>query len=415
MILVRVLMQTVALALGQLWANKVRAMLTTLGIIIAVGAVITTIAGVNGLRQYVLKEFETFGTKKVYIDGWLPRNLRGRVPWHKVELVMREVDYVVKNSTTMARFSPLFFGSYDAEFADQKVALVQTTGIWPAWHEIENRQVITGRPFNSMDDDQRLAVCLVNEKLVELLSLPREPSGTPIRLSGRRFLVVGVVETKDQGFMFGGGGEQQAEIYLPLSVAMGMQPQRRHVNFLLGELKSPDLADEAKAEVSAMLRRVRALPPAQENTFQIEVMQSFIDQFNKMARAFTAGMGGLVAVSLLVGGIGIMNIMLVSVSERTREIGLRKAVGARPGIVLMQFLVEAVVLCLVGGLIGLACGQGLVMVLRAIPDSPLKDAAIPAWAIALALSFSAMTGVIFGMFPAIKAARLDPIVALRHE
>jgi putative ABC transport system permease protein len=122
-----------------------------------------------------------------------------------------------------------------------------------------------------------------------------------------------------------------------------------------------------------------------------------------------------VGFSLLVGGIGIMNIMLVSVSERTREIGLRKAVGARPGVILVQFLVEAVVLCMVGALLGLLVGQGLVMGIRLIPDSPLADASPPLWAVMLSMGFSVLTGVVFGMFPAIKAARLDPIVALRHE
>jgi putative ABC transport system permease protein len=144
-------------------------------------------------------------------------------------------------------------------------------------------------------------------------------------------------------------------------------------------------------------------------------MQQYIDQFNALAAGITAAAGGIVGISLLVGGIGIMNIMLVSVSERTREIGLRKAIGARPGVILTQFLVEAVVLCLAGAGVGLAAGQGMVLAMRAIPDAPLEGATIPPWAIALAAGFSAATGIIFGMFPALKAARLNPIDALRHE
>ena len=137
-------------------------------------------------------------------------------------------------------------------------------------------------------------------------------------------------------------------------------------------------------------------------------MQQYIDQFNQMAKVITAGAGGIVGISLLVGGIGIMNIMLVSVSERTREIGLRKAVGAKPLIILTQFLVEAVVLCLVGAAVGLLGGQGLVLLMRMIPDSPLDQASVPVWAVALSAGFSAATGIIFGMFPAMKAARLRP-------
>jgi putative ABC transport system permease protein len=178
-------------------------------------------------------------------------------------------------------------------------------------------------------------------------------------------------------------------------------------------MKSPELAEDVKAEVRFLLRSMRKLEPDAEETFQVEVLQQIIDQFNAMAAGISAGAGGIVAISLLVGGIGIMNIMLVSVSERTREIGLRKAVGARPAVILLQFLVEAVVLCLVGAALGLLAGQAITLLLQFA--EPLKRAQIPSWAVMLAAGFSAATGIIFGMFPAIKAARLDPIVALRHE
>src|SRR5690606_2536659 len=149
--------------------------------------------------------------------------------------------------------------------------------------------------------------------------------------------------------------------------------------------------------------------------FRVEIIERFLQQFNQIAGVVTMVAAAVVGISLVVGGVGIMNIMLVSVSERTREIGLRKAVGARPAVVLVQFLIEAVVLCLVGGLMGLLIGQGLTMAIRQSPGAALDKAAIPVWAIILSFGFSAAVGVIFGMFPAVKAARLDPIVALRHE
>jgi putative ABC transport system permease protein len=183
----------------------------------------------------------------------------------------------------------------------------------------------------------------------------------------------------------------------------------------IAQLRDPKLADEGREEVRFILRKARGLGPEEEDTFRIEVLQSIINQFNSLAAGITAIAGGVVSVALLVGGIGIMNIMLVSVSERTREIGLRKAVGARPAIILNQFLVEAVVLCLIGGLIGVVLGQAAIMGLKlASPDS-MSRAEVPAWAILVAVLFSGATGVLFGMFPAIKAARLDPIEALRHE
>ncbi len=413
--ILRLLFQTVLIALRQILANKVRAMLTCLGIIIGVAAVVTTVAGVRGLQRSVLSEFETFGTKKVYIDGFLPRHLRGRVPWHTMELKMHEVHHIITHASSLRRFTPLFFGSYPVEHGTEKLDAVQTVGIWPDWHEIENRFVTSGRRFNTVDEEQRLNVCLINDKAIELLGLDREPAGTPIHIGGRRFMVVGVVETKDIGAMFGGGQEATAEIYIPLSVARSMQPERRHVNFLLGELRNADLAGEAQAEIAFMLRRLRGIKPGEDDTFEIRVLQAVIDQFNRVAGIITVVSFGVVAISLLVGGIGIMNIMLVSVSERTREIGLRKALGARPEVILTQFLIEAVTFCLVGGAIGLALGYGLVFAARVgVPDA-MQHAEIPLWASGIAVGFSACTGVLFGMFPALKAARLNPIDALRHE
>lgn len=414
MILVRLLLQTVVLALGQIWSNRFRALLTTLGIVIGTAAVIATVGATNGLKAYMLSELQSFGARKVFIDGDVPRKMRGRMSRAQVELKMEEIQQLIGQVTTMETFTPLFFGSYDLQAGQTVLRSVQTLGIWPEWHEIEARYTTMGRPFNRIDEEQHLNVCLVNDKTTELLGLPLDPTGEFILIGGRRFLIVGVVETRILGAVFG-GQEAQAEVFIPLSVAMAMNPQRRFVNFLLGNLKSEDLAEEAKQEVSVIMRRIRKLGPDEEPTWQVGVVQQVIDQVNRVGSAITAGAGGIVAISLLVGGVGIMNIMLVSVSERTREIGLRKAVGARPSVILMQFLVEAVVLCLVGAAMGLAIGYGLVYGLSAIPGSPLEKASVPVWATTLAVGFSAFTGIVFGMFPATKAARLNPIEALRHE
>jgi putative ABC transport system permease protein len=174
--------------------------------------------------------------------------------------------------------------------------------------------------------------------------------------------------------------------------------------------------EDAKAEIRAQLRRIRNLRPQDPDTFGVEAIEAAISQFKKVATGITIFIAGVVSISLLVGGIGIMNIMLVSVSERTREIGLRKALGARPEVVLLQFLVEAITLCLIGCAVGLLVGGGVVLMMRSFgAESPVAKAQAPMWSIILSVVFSASTGVIFGMFPAIKASRLDPIVALRHE
>ncbi|MCU0689211.1 MAG: ABC transporter permease [Phycisphaerales bacterium] len=414
MIIIRLLLQTVVLAFTQLWSNKFRALLTMLGIMIGVGAVIATVAATQGLKNYVLKEFDTFGARKVWMDGTIPPRMRGRVSWTQYDLRLSEIQFIKDNATTIDAITPMHFVGATVRNDEQNRQNVTATGIWPDWHEIEKRTVIKGRPLIKSDIDEIRSVCLVNDKAIAELNLDVDPTNDYIFVNDRRFLIVGVLETKAVAQGFPGGGEARTELFIPYSTAIAMQP-RDTANFALAQLKDVSVADEAKAEIGSILRRLRKLGGEDENTFQVETVQSIIDQINRLGTGLTIAAAGLMCISLLVGGIGIMNIMLVSVSERTREIGLRKAVGARPMIILMQFLVEAVVLCLIGGLIGMAAGIGLVRAVGAIPNSPLIDAQVPWWAIAIGIGFSAMVGIVFGMFPAIKAARLDPIVALRHE
>ena len=412
MICVRIILQTFGLAIGQLWSNKVRSLLTTLGVIIGVASVVAVIAALQGLKTTVLDEFEKLGAKRVYIDGTLPRSMWHTGRWRDVQLKLNEVKEIRERCAAITSITPEWWGSYSVEHGDRKLTNVSTVGIWPTWHDIVGRQVIQGRPFIPIDENDRRFVCLINDKAIEELDLPREPAGQYITIAGRRFLVVGVVETVTLALF--GGGDTASEVFVPFATAQILNPNG-WINDAWGSLVSPEKVDEAKEQIAFVLHKMRGLGPNDEATFRVEVIQQFIDQFNNMAKGITAGAGGIVGISLLVGGIGIMNIMLVSVSERTREIGLRKAIGARPMVILIQFLVEAVTLCLAGGAIGLLIGQGLIAAISAIPQSPLKDASVPSWAVLLAVGFSASTGVIFGMFPAIKAARLDPIEALRHD
>lgn len=408
------ILQTVVLALSQIWANKFRALLTTLGVIIGVASIIAVVSCVSGLERFVLGQFEKLGAKRIFIDGTLPPSMRNKKSWFDVQLKFDEVQAIAERCPSIESVCPMWWGNYAVESASEKLQSVGVPGIWPTWHEIEGRAVINGRPFSSIDEQERRQVCLINEQAIKELQLNDDPVGEYILIGGRRFLIIGVVETVQLSAMFG-GGDRSTEVFIPFATSRFLMNPDGWINLCWGQLASPEKAEDAKAEIRFVLRTMRQQQPDEEDTFQVAVLQQFIDQFKAIAAAITAFAGGIVGISLLVGGIGIMNIMLVSVSERTREIGLRKAVGARPAVILIQFLVEAVVLCIVGALLGLALGQGLVMAVRLIPDSPLAEASPPLWAIALSMGFSVATGVVFGMFPAIKAARLDPIVALRHE
>ncbi|MBX3354679.1 MAG: ABC transporter permease [Phycisphaeraceae bacterium] len=407
-------LQAILLAFGQIWANKTRSLLTALGIVVGVGSVCAVIAALTGFEQKILREFETFGASRLFIFPNRPEaTSRQRYPWNRVRLQVSEAEAIASQCPSVRCITPISDMTMTAESSLEQLEAVNVVGIWPAWHEVENRQVIVGRAFSQIDIDSARQVCLINEAAIEELRLPEDPIGEHILLGGRRFLIVGIVETI-QGRMFGGMNTSRTEIFIPFSVVEKLQDSWFFMRFAAMAL-SPQHAEEARAEIMHVMRRGRGIGRGEPDTFRVEAIDQYIDQFKSMAAAITAIAGGIVGISLLVGGIGIMNIMLVSVSERTREIGLRKAVGATPAAILLQFLLEAVTLCLVGGFLGVAIGQGLAFAMMMIPQAGLEHATVPMWAIAIAFGFSALVGIVFGMFPAIKAARLDPIEALRHE
>jgi len=415
--LVVLVYQSVVLALSQIWANKLRALLTTIGIVIGVASVTGVIAALTGLKKSVLTQFESFGTNKVFVLPDRPargpmRNAPRSLIWFKPQLFEGMLDHC----PSLKKFTRVTTFSLPASFEDRLVESVNVSGIEPEWHEIENRPIILGRPFSLMDNELGLPVCIINSKLRDVLLLPRDCIGQRIIIGDRRYMIVGVVEEKAEAGNFR-DGVSGSEIYIPFTTAWrgGQSRAVPPFVFVIAASKSPELSDEAQAELNFFMRRKRKIEPGEPDTFRVEAVDQFVRQFNQVATTITLVATGIVGISLLVGGVGIMNIMLVSVSERTREIGLRKAVGARPSAVLLQFLVEAVVLCFMGGIIGLLVGQLITLGIASIPAAQLQQAYIPGWAIALAFGFAAAVGVIFGMFPAIKAARLDPIEALRHE
>ena len=406
-------LQAISLAFSQIWANKSRAFLTALGIIVGVASTTAVIAALTGLKAKVLAEFESVGASKFFVFPDRPDNApRNMYPWEKILLKPAEARAIRDECTLVKAITPITEVGLDVESGDKRIEGITIAGIWPDWHVVQNRFVQEGRPFTSIDVDSERQVCLINQDAILELDLAANPVGESVLIGGRRFLIVGIVETTQARFF--GMNTSSAEIFIPFSVAEKMQDR----NFFMrieGLFANPETALEGEDEVRFVLRRMRGLAPGEPQTFQVAAIDKFIEQFKTLAAGITAIAGGIVGISLLVGGIGIMNIMLVSVSERTREIGLRKAVGATPMAILLQFLLEAVTLCLVGGFVGIAIGRIAAFGLTKIPGAQLDQADIPLWAVLVSFAFSAATGVIFGMFPAIKAARLDPIEALRHE
>jgi putative ABC transport system permease protein len=410
----RLLYQSIYLALGQIWANKTRSILTTIGIIIGVASVTAVIAALSGLKAKILRQVETFGTNTIWIQVNRPETgpLR-HASWSSLRFIPENFDGMLEHCPSVERFSRIaWVGRWTARYSERSVEDVRVRAIEPAYHEIESRPVVLGRTFTVIDDMQVRQVCLIDPKLQNELHLDRDCIGQTVRLGHYLFVIVGVIERQPE-MNFGQGNEDYYEVFIPFKTAFKFN-QTPWI-WVFAEGKSADVLEDAQAEIRFFLRRTRHIRPTEPDTFRIESLQSALETFNKIAIMVTLVAGGIVGISLLVGGVGIMNIMLVSVSERTREIGLRKAVGAKKSAILTQFMIEAIVLCFVGGFVGVGIGQLLTMAISNIPNAELDMAYIPLWAIALSFAFAGSVGIFFGMFPAIKAARLDPIEALRHE
>jgi len=408
----RLLFQSISLALWQIWANKTRSILTTLGIVIGVASVTAVIAALTGLKAKVLTQVETFGTNTIFVRPRRPDTgpLR-HASWWTIRFLPEHFDGLLEHCPSVAYLSRIGgVGTRTVRHGERSVENVQVIGIEPDYHKIESRPVVEGRIFSPLDDLQARQVCLIDPQLRNKLHLDRECVGQTIRIGHHPFRIVGVIERRPQ-LEFGESSEERYDLFVPFRTAFKLgQPGI----WAFAASKSTEMLEEARAEIRFFLRRTRNIKPGEPDTFQVESLKSALETFNRIALMVTLVAGGVVGISLLVGGVGIMNIMLVSVSERTREIGLRKAVGAKKSAILTQFLIEAVVLCFVGGLVGVGLGQCLTLIISGT-NPMLEKTHIPLWAVALSFGFAGTVGIFFGMFPAIKAARLDPIEALRHE
>lgn len=408
---IRLVYQSVYLALGQIWANKTRSVLTTIGIVIGVASVTAVIAALTGLKAKILSQVETFGTNSIIVQPQLPdKGLKRNLTWWDIRFKPKEFEGLLGHCPSLERYTRISeAGQYTVKYGEKSVLNANVYGIEPAWHQIEHRPMVIGREISEIDEGR--SVCLIEPELRDKLGLDKDCVGETIRIGFRNFRIVGVIEKRtDLGI--GGGGQERFEIIIPFDTASKFQ--REFWIWVFAEGKSAEVLEEGVAELKFFLRRERHLSPDEPDTFRVESLKSAIQTFNNISLVVTLVAGGIVGISLLVGGVGIMNIMLVSISERTKEIGLRKAVGAKRSAILTQFLIEAIILCFVGGLVGVGVGWGLTFVI-AHSNALLAKTYIPAWAIALSFGFAGTVGIVFGMFPAIKAARLDPIEALRHE
>jgi putative ABC transport system permease protein len=329
-------------------------------------------------------------------------------------LGMSDYDAIVEHIDGISNVSPQFgpFGQFGATVRQaSQSTFTRVRAVTSAYEHANQVFPAVGRFLTPGDDLSRRRVCVIGSKVQENLKLPENPIGTFIEIGGEWFKVVGVTETRGEAFGF----SKDDFILIPFSVGRAIAGTDTKLNinisFTVDDLEQ---LEAIQGRLTGMLRKLHKLKPGEPNDFKVETSQELTSSFDTIITMMTVVLGGIVSVSLLVGGIGIMNIMLVSVTERTREIGICKALGAQRHHILLQFLIEATTLSLLGGLIGLVVGYGLGFgAAKLIPDFP--DAVVPWWAVVMAFGFSSLVGIIFGIMPAAKAANLNPIDALRYE
>ncbi len=402
--------EIVLVALGALRANKMRSFLTMLGIVIGVAAVIAMVAIGKGAQKSISDRIAGLGTTLLTVRPGARRGF-GVQTENNEKLTVEDADALLKRGKYFAAVGPemnkrtlLQSGNLNAQ--------TQVTGALPNWLDIRKFTLASGRFFTDAEEAGMRRVAIVGSAVVDNLGLqtPEALIGEYVRLGGLQFEVIGVLASKGQTGGFGNNPDDI--VVVPLSTARYRLMGTDEVNSINVLAASESQIPQAQADIQSILRREHRLVAGKKDDFDIRNQAEFLNTFAETTKTFTFLLAGIAAVSLLVGGIGIMNIMLVSVTERTREIGVRKALGATKVAILFQFLIEAIVLCLLGGLIGVILGTGGALALSKLGGF---NTTVDISSVLLAFLFSATVGVLFGVWPARRAAALDPIVALRYE
>lgn len=398
---------TILLALREIRRNVLRSFLTILGIVIGVGAVIVMVTIGGGATYQVKQQIASMGSNLLMVTPGKrlgPGQSSGNIPFKEAD-----AEAIIRDVSSINAVAPVASQSIKAILAEQNWT-TQVTGTTNQYFTVTNRSVRTGRSFSESEQRSGAAVCIIGETIQnKLFGGQKDVLGEKIRLEKLSCEIIGVLKAKGQSTM---GTDQDDVVVIPLRAFQRRISGNQDVGMIQLSVTEGASTEKAQRDIARLMRERRHLGPSDDDNFNVMDMKEIASMLTGTTQLLTTLLSAVAAVSLLVGGIGIMNIMLVSVTERTREIGVRLAIGAVEREVLMQFLVEAVVLSSFGGLIGIALALTtsvwLVHLLRVpfVFNGPI---------VFVAFLFSAAVGVIFGYFPALKAARLDPIEALRHE
>ncbi|MCH8145796.1 MAG: ABC transporter permease [Gemmatimonadetes bacterium] len=401
------MMETIGVAFGAIRANPLRSFLTMLGMVIGVGAVITMVALGTGAQAAVEEQIQSLGTDLLAIypgQSFMHGVARG----DRVSVTMDDAEALAIDGYALRAVVPEMSRRQQIEYGNAN-ASVNVMASTAEYIEIQNQPIVAGKMFTEADSDQRRRVVVLGSSVPEMLGGNGVAMiGQQLSIRGIPFEIIGLLDEKGAQ----GHNNPDEQVLIPLKTGQFRVFGTDRLRAITVQVVDQDSMMVAMIGIERVMRREHGIQPGATNDFQIRDRTEFLAAQQETAQTFTFLLGGIAAVSLLVGGIGIMNIMLVSVTERTREIGIRKALGARRRTILLQFLVEAVTLCVVGGTIGVVAGAGTAVALARFQG---WNTLVSVESVVVAFVFSAVIGVFFGMWPARRAARMDPIVALGHE
>ena len=407
------------MAIDTLRGNKLRSFLTIVGVVVGVITVMLISSLISGINVAVEKQVESFGTRSIFLykmDIGIRTSAPSREERMRKPLTMDDAAAIsnlksIEVAVPYLDISNNFFGQkVNVTGSNGKTSTsVQLKGTTSDVDKAPGDVLIDGRWFSSGESDEKANVCVIGDTVRDSYFPYGSPLGETLNIGGEEYRVIGVLQKREQLFGGGGGNNDQSNVvYMPLGTALKIKPTAEDL-FILAVAK-PNQLDTAKDDVQDLLRVRRHVKTGDKNNFAMETAASLIDQFKAITGGVFLAMVVISSVGLMIGGIGVMNIMLVSVTERTREIGIRKAIGAKQSDILLQFLIEAATLTGFGGIVGLLIGWLLTLIIRQFFPSY-----VPLWAPIAGFVASVGIGLIFGLFPAWKAARLDPIESLRYE